>query len=77
MEVIRVALVGFGHVGQALMALLESKQERLRAEFGFSTQVTGIATGHHGVAIDPEGIDTPQALRCAQKGQAIDRKSTL
>ena len=77
MEVIRVALVGFGHVGQALMALLESKQERLRAEFGFSTRVTGIATGHHGVAIDPEGIDTPQALRCAQKGQAISALSAV
>lgn len=75
MEVIRLALVGFGNVGRALVALLESKQERLRHEFGFTTLVTGIATGHHGMAINPAGVDIAQALRLAQNGQDISTLS--
>ena len=77
MEVIRLALVGFGNVGRALVALLESKQQRLRNEFGFTTLVTGIATGHHGMAINPAGIDIAQALRLAQNGQDISILSAV
>jgi homoserine dehydrogenase len=61
----RIALVGFGNVGRALLRLLEIKQETLKKEFGFSTRVTGIATLRHGMAIDPAGIDSAAALQIA------------
>ncbi len=76
MNVIRVALVGFGNVGQALVKLLERKQEQVRSEFGFSTLVTGIATAKHGMAINADGVDVEQALFLSQNGQDLSALST-
>jgi homoserine dehydrogenase len=45
----RVALLGFGHVGRALARLLIETRAPLR--------VTGISTARHGALADPEGVD--------------------
>lgn len=71
MKVIRVALVGFGNVGRALVRLLENKQSQLNTEFGFTTVVTGIATGRHGMAINENGIEIERALQLVQNGQHL------
>ena len=68
MKEYRLALVGFGNVGQALAQLLETKQEVLRVEHGFSTRIVGIATLRHGMAINPAGINAAAALRIAKTG---------
>jgi homoserine dehydrogenase len=57
-----LALLGFGNVGQALARLLLQKQGDLQALFDLTFSVTGIATGRHGAAIDPNGIDLERAL---------------
>ena len=72
MQEVKVALVGFGNVGRALLRLLERKQKTLLETYGFSTRVTGIATLHHGMVINPEGIDSASALKLAESGQALD-----
>lgn len=77
MEEYRLALVGFGNVGRALAQLLDAKQETLRTKHGFSTKIVGIATLRHGMAIDPGGIDTPQALHIALNGGDLGHLSTL
>lgn len=76
MEEIRIALVGFGNVGRALLRLIEVKRGVLQSEFGFSTRVTGIATLHHGMAIDAGGIDPEQALKITESGQDLSQLST-
>jgi homoserine dehydrogenase len=68
---IPVCLVGFGNVGKALVRLLEKKQPALTSQFGFSTVVTGIATGSHGMAIDPGGIDIHQAIQLVESGKSL------
>lgn len=69
MKTIKLALVGFGNVGQAFARLLMRKQARLAEEFDLSFPVVGIATGSHGSLIDPDGIDLVQALQISsQKG---------
>lgn len=77
MTEIRIALVGFGNVGRALVRLLAEKQELLRANYGFSTLVTGIATGHHGMAINENGINVEEALRLSEDGQDLTPLSAL
>ncbi|HPS41935.1 MAG TPA: homoserine dehydrogenase [Anaerolineaceae bacterium] len=64
----QLALVGFGNVGQALALLLEKKQEVLQKEFGFSTRITGIATGSHGKVIHTEGVDIHAAIQLVRTG---------
>jgi homoserine dehydrogenase len=77
MREIKVALVGFGNVGKAFVKLLARKQELLRTDFGFSTCIVGIATGRHGMAIDPKGIDGEAAIRIVESGGSLDQLCTL
>lgn len=77
MQEIKVALVGFGNVGKALARLLEKKQPSLRSEYGFSTLITGIATAHHGAAINPSGIDHELAIDTCSAGSSLNTLSTV
>ncbi len=63
-----LALIGFGNVGRALARLLLRKQDELQTRYGIRFAVTGIATGRHGTAVDPDGIDLPRALELAESG---------
>ncbi len=65
-------LVGFGNVGQAFVRLLQRKRQMLETQFDITFDVTGIATGRQGMAIDPAGIDLDEALRCSAEGVRID-----
>ncbi len=82
MKKYRLALVGFGNVGQAFARLLQRKRKVLNDEFDLEFTVTGIATGRHGTVIDPGGIDLEKALKEASSGFSgslfgIDHPETL
>jgi len=66
-----LALIGFGHVGQALASLLERKRAELEARHAITFAITAIATGSHGAAIDPAGIAIPAALEIARAGGSL------
>lgn len=68
----RLALVGFGNVGQALVKLLLRKRTLLAEQFDFTFKITGIATGRHGAAINPDGIDPQAALDCIAAGGSLN-----
>lgn len=59
---ISFALVGFGNVGRAFVRLLKRKNSAIRAQYGLDFRITGIATGRHGMAINPQGLDLERAL---------------
>jgi len=59
----RLAFMGFGNVGKALAKLLLSKQAELKQRYGITFSATGIASGGHGMAIDPDGIDLELAVQ--------------
>jgi len=73
----RLALLGFGNVGQALARLLLQKQADILEQYGITFSVTGIATGRHGTAIDPDGIPLETALEIMQVDEKLDRLSRL
>ncbi len=58
----KLALLGFGNVGKALARLLLQKQDELLQRYNLTFSVTGIMTGRHGAALDPQGIDLQRAL---------------
>jgi len=68
----KLALLGFGNVGQALVNLLLDKQDELESVYDLTFSITGIATGSHGAALDPGGIDIAQALTLIQDGKSLD-----
>lgn len=67
----RLALLGFGNVGQAFARLLQGKESLLLQVHDLTFTITGIATAHHGTAMDPQGIDIGRAL------QLINQRSDL
>ncbi len=74
----KLALLGFGNVGQALAHLLLRKQAELHHRYDLTFSVTGIATGRHGTAINPAGINLESALAAmAAGGDALSALATL
>ena len=54
---LRLLLMGYGHVAQALLPLLASRSEWLGNELGTRPVLSGIGTRSKGYYIHPEGID--------------------
>ncbi len=71
----RLALVGFGNVGRAFVRLLERKRAELAETYQIGFTLTGIATGRHGAAIDPAGIDPAAALQAFESGGSLNALS--
>jgi homoserine dehydrogenase len=68
---VRLALVGFGHVGRRFVELLLGPYGRLLRRAGVEVRVTAIATGRHGLAVDPAGLPLARALRLVGAGQPL------
>jgi homoserine dehydrogenase len=52
-----LAIVGFGHVGRALLRLLISKETELRRKHDVRWRLTGVASRRIGWVADPEGLN--------------------
>ncbi len=59
---VRLALVGFGHVGRAFAHLLLRQDKALRDEHGLQCGVTAIVTRSHGWICGDSGVDLPALL---------------
>ena len=73
----RLSLIGFGNVARALVRLLERKRGLLKEQHDITYVVTGIATGKHGFAVNPNGLDVNQALVLVESRQPISPLSSL
>ncbi len=67
----KLAFIGFGNVARNLARLLERKRIRLEKDYGITFSVTGIATGRHGFAVNPNGLDLQKALSLVEAGESI------
>jgi len=66
-----LAFIGFGNVARSLARLLERKQDLLKSKYDITYSVTGIATGSHGFAVNPNGLDVHKALELVESKQSI------
>lgn len=67
----KLCFIGFGNVARSLARLLERKRDLLKSNYDITYSVTGIATGRHGFAVNPDGIDVGQALEKVESGNSI------
>jgi homoserine dehydrogenase len=66
----KLSLIGFGNVARSLAKLLLRKEDLLKQqEITFS--FTGIATGRHGCAVNPDGLDIHKALELVENKQPL------
>lgn len=68
----KIAIVGFGVVGQGLAEILLKHGQRLRKENGFEFSVVAVSDFVKGSAYDPKGLDLARLLELA-KTNAISR----
>ena len=73
----KLAFIGFGNVARSLVRLLERKHDLLKQEYDITYSITGIATGRHGFAVNPNGLDVPQALKLVESGKSIQPLSAF
>ncbi len=67
---LKLCLMGLGSVGRELIKLIDRKQADVDAQYDLAFKVVGIATGQHGILIDPSGIDHGYALSGVWADQA-------
>ena len=72
MKEISLCLIGFGNVAKAFARLIQRKEEEFKQKYDVAFRITAIATGRHGRAIDPEGIDITKALEIHNGGKSLD-----
>ena len=70
-------LLFVGEVARALARLLERKRGLLKSTYGITYSVTGIATGRHGFAVNPNGLDVNKALELVESKQSIEALTRL
>lgn len=64
-----LALVGFGHVGQRFVQLLDELADRIE----FRWRLVAVGTARHGSVIAAEGIDARRAIALREAGEPLDR----
>jgi len=68
-------LVGFGHVAQRFVTLLEEQRTPLARDYGIAVRGVGIVTRRHGRAFAARGLDAGALARRAERGEPIGRAS--
>lgn len=72
-----LCFIGFGNVARSLVRLLERKRGLLESKYNITYSITGIATGRHGFAVNPEGLDINRALEKVESGKSLFPLSTF
>jgi homoserine dehydrogenase len=71
MQNLDLIMVGFGNVGRAFAELLDEKRDMLTSQYGLNPRITGILTGRHGGALDPEGVNVQKAITLLENGETL------
>lgn len=64
----KLALIGFGTVGQGLAEILRDRAADLRDRYGFSAALVAVATRRHGTLCCPAGLRPDALLAAAARG---------
>ena len=68
----KIALIGFGTVGQGLCDILLSKEEFLLKKYDFSAKIVAISDVQKGSVYCEKGLDIAQCLALAKHGKSLD-----
>ena len=64
----KIALVGFGTVGQGLAEIMRDKAAELRQQQGFEAQIVAVATRSRGMLYCADGLDITALLKAIEGG---------
>jgi homoserine dehydrogenase len=64
----KIALIGFGVVGQGLAEILRDKAKELQENEGFRPKIVAVATRSRGSLVRADGLDIPLLLNAIEQG---------
>lgn len=73
MRTYRLALIGFGNVGQGLAQILDERGADLRQQFGVDVRITAVSDPRLGSVYDPGGLSPRALLATVQKDGSLQR----
>lgn len=76
MTLYRLALIGFGNVGQGFAQILEDRGEALARRHGAQFQIVAVSDLLKGSAYHPEGLAPDRLLSAVQAGEKLDSLNT-
>lgn len=68
----KLALIGFGTVGQGLCEILLQKKDMLRKDYGFKWEVVAVCDINKGSLFNPKGLDVQVLLDLAGKNKSLE-----
>jgi homoserine dehydrogenase len=68
----RLALIGFGTVGQGVAEILAERRERYRQSFGIDFVIVAVSDINRGSVHDPDGLDPADLLANAGELERVD-----
>ena len=71
MKPLRLALLGFGTVGQWLAQALQAQHAWLQQEYGLAVTISSVATARSGLIYRGDGLDIPTLLHLAATRQPL------
>ncbi|KQO17923.1 homoserine dehydrogenase [Paenibacillus sp. Leaf72] len=69
---LKIALLGFGVVGQGLAEILEEKSKALHSDTGFQAKIVAISDMMKGSLYHPDGLNIVEALRAVKETGRLD-----
>lgn len=69
---LKLALIGFGVVGQGLCEILVESEQDLKDRYGFEYSIVAICDKLKGSVYNPDGLDTKQLLKLVQETGSIE-----
>lgn len=69
----RIALIGFGTVGQGLAEILLSKEQELKEKYGYEFDIVGISDIAWGTVYNPDGLDIPAMLETVKEKKKFSK----
>jgi homoserine dehydrogenase len=72
MRTYRLALIGFGNVGQGLATILRDHGATLAGQHGAEFRIVAVNTGRHGSIYNPEGFDPGALLTAYGQTRRVD-----
>ena len=72
MRTYRLALIGFGNVGQGLATILRDQGQTIASQHGAEYRIVAVNTARHGSIYNPEGFDPGMLLAAYEQTQRLD-----
>ncbi|WP_406945136.1 homoserine dehydrogenase [Halobacillus sp. SY10] len=68
----KIAMIGFGGVGQAFAEIVEEKHQELQQNHGLDVEIVAVSDVMKGSVFEPDGLNIPKLLECVKRTGSLE-----